>query len=48
LLGPAITGAAIDLFQPLFAGTHGLAAMWPVISVSALASAAVLRRMGGT
>jgi MFS family permease len=45
LLGPAITGAAIDLFQPVFAGTHGLAGMWPVISVSALASAAVLRRM---
>ncbi len=43
LLGPALTGAAIDLLHPLFASTHGLAAMWPVISVSALLSAAVLR-----
>jgi MFS family permease len=44
LLGPAITGAAIDLLRPLFASTEGYAAMWPVLSASALASIAMLRR----
>ncbi|MFT3764812.1 MAG: MFS transporter [Minicystis sp.] len=46
LLGPAITGAAIDLLRPLFASTKGYAAMWPVLSASALASIATLRRAG--
>jgi MFS family permease len=46
LLGPAITGIAIDLLHPLFASTHGYAAMWPVLSVSVLASTVLLRRAG--
>jgi MFS family permease len=46
LLGPAITGVAIDLLHPLFASTHGYAAMWPVLSVSVLASTVILRRAG--
>jgi MFS family permease len=46
LLGPAITGVAIDLLHPLFASTHGYAAMWPVLSVSVLASTVLLRRAG--
>jgi MFS family permease len=44
LLGPAITGVAIDLLHPLFASTHGYAAMWPVLGVSTLTGIAVLRR----
>jgi MFS family permease len=36
LLGPAITGAAIDLLHPLFPSTQGYAAIWPVIGVSTL------------
>jgi MFS family permease len=44
LLGPAITGAAIDLLHPLFASTQGYAAMWPVLGVSTLTGIAVLRR----
>lgn len=44
ILGPAITGAAIDLFRPLFTSTKGYAAMWPVIGVSALASIVFVRR----
>jgi MFS family permease len=43
LLGPTITGLAIDLFHPFFPSTHGYGAMWPVLSVSALGSAALLR-----
>ena len=46
LLGPAITGITIDLLHPLFASTHGYAAMWPVLSVSVLASTVLLRRAG--
>jgi MFS family permease len=46
LLGPTITGVAIDLLRPLFASTHGYAAMWPVLSVSVLASTVVLWRAG--
>jgi MFS family permease len=42
LLGPTITGVAIDLWRPHFASTHGYAAMWPVLSVSILASAVML------
>ncbi|WP_437799427.1 MFS transporter [Sorangium sp. So ce693] len=44
LLGPALTGAAIDLLRPLFASTKGYAAMWLVLSASTLASVAMLRR----
>jgi MFS family permease len=44
LLGPTITGVAIDLWRAQFASTHGYAAMWPVLSVSILASAVMLWR----
>jgi hypothetical protein len=44
LLGPTITGVAIDLLRPLFGSTHGYGAMWPIVSVSVLASTAMLRR----
>jgi len=43
LLGPTITGIAIDLLRPLFGSTHGYGAMWPVLSASILASAVMLR-----
>ena len=43
LLGPAITGAAIDLLHPLFPSTGGYAAMWPVLSVATLLCVVVLR-----
>jgi MFS family permease len=43
LLGPAITGAAIDVMRPLFPSTKGYAAMWLVLSISALTSVATLR-----
>ena len=43
LAGPAITGLAIDVFGPFFASTRGYAAMWPVISLSAVASVVLLR-----
>ena len=36
-LGPVCAGAAIQLFRPAFASTHGYAAMWGVCLVSALA-----------
>ena len=44
LLGPAVTGAAMNLMRPWFAATHGFAAMWPVLSISVVAAAVVLRR----
>jgi MFS family permease len=44
LLGPTITGAAIDIFRPLFRSTSGYGAMWPVLSMSILAGAVMLRR----
>ena len=44
LLGPTITGVTIDLLRPLFGSTHGYGAMWPVLSVSILGAASVLRR----
>ncbi len=44
LLGPTLTGVAIDLLRPFFGSTHGYAAMWPVLSVSVLASAVLLWR----
>lgn len=42
LLGPTLTGLAIDLLRPLFPASHGYAAMWPVLSLSVLASTALL------
>jgi MFS family permease len=44
LLGPTITGAAIDVLRPLFGATHGYGAMWPVLSVSILASTTMIWR----
>jgi maltose/moltooligosaccharide transporter len=45
LLGPAIAGLAIDLLAPLFESTQGYAAMWPVVSISAIGGAVLLRRV---
>lgn len=42
LLGPVVTGAAIDLLRPVFVSTQGYAAMWPVIGLASLASMATL------
>jgi hypothetical protein len=44
VLGPALTGAAIDLLHPLFPATRGYAAMWLVLSASTLLAVAMLRR----
>ena len=44
LLGPALTGVAIDVLRPLFPSTRGYAAMWPVLSISILGSMLILRR----
>lgn len=38
LLGPLVTGVAIDVLHPLFASTDGYAAMWPVLGTSTLLS----------
>lgn len=46
LLGPALTGVAVDVFGRFFPA-HGYAAMWPVLSIAVLASAAILRREAG-
>ena len=48
LLGPALTGLAIDLLRPLFPASHGYAAMWPVLSLSVLGSTMILWRAGKT
>ncbi|MEO8875689.1 MAG: MFS transporter [Polyangiaceae bacterium] len=42
LLGPALTGIAIDLLRPFFPASHGYAAMWPVLSIAVLGSAVVM------
>jgi len=44
LLGPALTGFAIDILRPVFPSTRGYAAMWPVLSISILCSMLILRR----
>jgi MFS family permease len=36
LLGPTLTGLAIDFLGRLFPASHGYSAMWPVLSVSVL------------
>ncbi len=46
LLGPTLTGLSIDLLRPYFPASHGYAAMWPVLSVSVLASATILWTVG--
>lgn len=38
IVGPIVTGAAIDLLRPLFASTQGYAAMWLVQALALLAS----------
>ncbi|MFT3773525.1 MAG: MFS transporter [Minicystis sp.] len=42
LLGPAITGLAIDVLRPHFTATNGYGAMWPVVSLSTLISIPIL------
>jgi MFS family permease len=42
LLGPTLTGLAIDVLRPFFPASHGYAAMWPVLSLSVIASTAIL------
>jgi MFS family permease len=37
LLGPTLTGVAIDLFKPVLSSTDGYAAMWPTLAVPVLA-----------
>ena len=43
LLGPALTGIAIDALGRFFPGSHGYAAMWPVLAASVLGSVFFLR-----
>ncbi|MGI8632672.1 MAG: MFS transporter [Solirubrobacterales bacterium] len=45
LLGPAIAGLAIQFLEPVFPGTNGYAAMWPVAGLAVLASLPFLRRI---
>jgi MFS family permease len=46
LLGPTITGGAIELLRPWFPASHGYSAMWPVLSISVMGSTAILWRAG--
>ena len=48
LLGPLVTGAAIDLLRPVFRSTDGYAAMWAVIGSSALLSFLFLPKVSPT
>lgn len=48
LLGPLVTGAAIDVLQPLFRSTDGYGAMWTVLGTSILLSLAFLRHPRST
>ncbi|MEO7110372.1 MAG: MFS transporter [Polyangiaceae bacterium] len=43
LLGPALTGLSIDLLRSFFPASHGYSAMWPVLSIAVLGSAAIIR-----
>jgi MFS family permease len=43
LLGPLVTGSAIDLLYPLFRSTEGYAAMWVVLGTSTLLSIVLMR-----
>jgi MFS family permease len=47
LLGPVLTGAAIDVLHPLFPSTDGYAAMWPLIGSATLLSIPFLMRDQG-
>jgi MFS family permease len=44
LLGPTLTGLAIDLLRPLFPASHGYAAMWPVLSIAVVGSTLIVPR----
>nr|HEX4313662.1 MFS transporter [Kofleriaceae bacterium] len=44
LLGPTLVGSAIDAFGSYFPGSHGFAAMWPVLSLAMLGSTLMLWR----
>jgi MFS family permease len=46
IIGPIVTGAAIDGLSPLFHATRGYAAMWLVQAVALLASVPLLPRRG--
>jgi MFS family permease len=45
LLGPALTGLAIDLAHGRLSATDGYAIMWPVLAVPILASLPVVRSL---
>lgn len=45
LLGPTLTGLAIDLAGRLFPASHGYSAMWPVLSLSVVASTVLLAQL---
>ena len=47
LLGPTLTGLAIDELRRFFPASHGFAAMWPVLSLSVLGSTIILWRVQG-
>ena len=44
ILGPIVTGAAIDGLRPLFAATRGYAALWPVQAIALLLAVPLLPR----
>lgn len=48
LLGPTLTGLAIDVLRPYFPASHGYAAMWPVLSLSVIGSTIILWSAGNT
>jgi MFS family permease len=48
VLGPVAVGTAIDLFRSELSGTHGYAAMWPVVGIPVLASLIFLRTLDRT
>ncbi len=48
LLGPLITGAAIDGLHSLFRSTDGYAAMWPAIGTACLLSIPLMKGLGPT
>jgi len=42
VVGPLVTGVAIDLLKGVFQTTHGYAAMWPVLAIPILAAMPLL------
>ena len=45
VVGPLITGVAIDVLKGVFPTTHGYAAMWPVLSVPILLATPLVVRL---